>query len=69
MLVLTRKKHETIILTSPDGQTRIRIVQVDIRGDKSRIGIEALRDWLINRGEIQERIDAGLSHEHKESIA
>lgn len=31
---------------------------VEIRGDKCRIGIEAPRDYVVNRGEIQDIIDA-----------
>ncbi len=53
MLVLSRKKDEAIVI---DG--RIRIVVVEIRGDKIRLGIEAPREVSVHRAEIQERVDA-----------
>ena len=48
MLVLSRKRDESIIL----GDNQIRIVVVDIRGDKVRIGIECDREISVHREEI-----------------
>lgn len=58
MLVLSRKRHETIVITAPDG-TRIVLLVVELRGDKARIGIEAPKDYSVHRGEIQELVDHG----------
>lgn len=55
MLVLARKKNEEIVI---DGG-RIRIVVVEIRGDKVRLGIEAPEDVSVHRREVQDRIDKG----------
>jgi carbon storage regulator len=52
MLILTRKKDETILIGE-----NISIKVVEIRGKQVRLGIEAPADTLILRGEmkIQER--------------
>lgn len=51
MLVLSRKKNEAIIINND-----IRIVVVDIRGDKVRLGVEAPRDVPVHRNEVYEAI-------------
>jgi carbon storage regulator len=53
MLVLSRKRHETIVIAG--GEVVISIVE--IRGDKVRIGIEAAKDISVHRGEVQAAID------------
>ena len=52
MLVLSRKRHEVILVG-----TDIEITLVDIRGDKVRLGITAPKEVMINRKEVQEAID------------
>lgn len=52
MLVLSRKKDETIIIND-----NIQITIVDIRGDKIRVGIDAPAEVAIHRKEIAELID------------
>jgi carbon storage regulator len=47
MLVLSRKKNEEIIINN-----NIRLVIVEIRGDRARIGIAAPDDVKIFRAEI-----------------
>lgn len=51
MLVLSRKKDETVTMTVPPSETptTITVTQVDIRGDKSRIGFDAPREVEITR--------------------
>ena len=52
MLVLTRRKNESIVI---DEQIRITIVEV--RGDKVRVGIEAPREVPVHREEVQAEIN------------
>lgn len=51
MLVLSRKKSESILIGDC-----IRIVVVDVRGDKVRIAIEAPQNMRIWRGELLEKM-------------
>jgi len=51
MLVLSRKKNESIVIDD-----RIVLTVVEIRGDKVRLGIEAPRDVPIHRSEVYEAI-------------
>ena len=48
MLVLTRKRDETILIGRD-----IRVMVVDIRGDKVRLGIDAPEDTNIVRAELE----------------
>ena len=56
MLVLSRKKGETIVITLEDGR-RITLMVVEIRGDKVRLGCNADQSIVVHRGEIQRAID------------
>lgn len=56
MLVLSRKKNESIVI---DGQ--IVITVIEIRGDKVRLGIEAPREVPIHREEVYEAIKNELA--------
>lgn len=51
MLVLSRKKNESIVINND-----ITIVVVEIRGDKVRLGVEAPRDVPVHRREVYEAI-------------
>ena len=51
MLVLSRKKDESIILGD-----NIVITVVDIRGDKVRLGIQAPTEISVHRQEVYEKI-------------
>jgi carbon storage regulator len=51
MLVLSRKVGETICI----GQD-IRVVVVEIRGDKIRLGIDAPKDITVHRQEVADAI-------------
>lgn len=54
MLVLSRKCDESIIIND-----NIKIVVVEIRGDKVRLGIEAPRDVPVHRSEVHDAIHGG----------
>lgn len=47
MLVLTRKRDESIIIGD-----NIRIVVVDVRGDQVKLGIDAPRSISVHREEV-----------------
>jgi len=47
MLVLSRKKNESIVINDD-----ITIVVVEIRGDKVRLGVEAPREVPVHRREV-----------------
>jgi len=51
MLVLSRKKNESIVINND-----ITIVVVEIRGDKVRLGIEAPKEVPVHRREVYEAI-------------
>lgn len=51
MLVLSRKKNEAIVISD-----EIKIVVVDIRGDKVRLGIEAPKVIPVHRQEVYDAI-------------
>ena len=47
MLVLSRKKNESIVINDD-----ITILVVDIRGDKVRLGVEAPKEIPVHRREV-----------------
>ena len=51
MLVLSRKKNESIVINN-----NITIVVVDIRGDKVRLGVEAPKEIPVHRREVYDAI-------------
>ncbi|MCK5015802.1 MAG: carbon storage regulator CsrA [Candidatus Peribacteraceae bacterium] len=51
MLVLSRKKNESIVINDD-----ITIVVVEIRGDKVRLGVEAPKDVPVHRREVFDAI-------------
>lgn len=53
MLVLSRKKNESIVIDD-----KIVITVVEIRGDKVRLGIEAPKEVPVHRSEVYAAIHA-----------
>lgn len=51
MLVLSRKKNESIVINND-----VTITVVEIRGDKVRLGIVAPKDVTVHRQEVHEAI-------------
>ncbi|GHT17914.1 hypothetical protein FACS1894189_4760 [Planctomycetales bacterium] len=62
MLVLSRKKNESVVINDS-----ISIVVVEIRGDKVRLGIEAPKDVPVHRREVYDAIQETAHREsHRE---
>ena len=65
MLVLSRKKNDSIVIDLrdvdlsriPKDQRIIRVVTVEIRGDKVRNGVEANKDIPVHREEVFNAIE------------
>lgn len=69
MLVLSRKKNESIVINDD-----IVVTIVEIRGDKVRLGIKAPRDIPVHRREVldailreQELADVGKANDSETS--
>ncbi|MDA0659641.1 MAG: carbon storage regulator CsrA [Planctomycetota bacterium] len=61
MLVLSRKKNESIVINN-----EITIVVVEIRGDKVRLGVEAPKEVPVHRREVYDAIKRGeLEQRHE----
>lgn len=58
MLVLSRKRNESILIDD-----HIKIIVVDVRDDKVRLGIEAPMDMAVHRHEIYEAIQRSAMQE------
>ena len=54
MLVLSRKLSEEIIIGGI-----VRVMVIEIRGDKVRLGIDAPKEVTVHRKEVAEAIAAG----------
>jgi carbon storage regulator len=63
MLVLSRKKDESIIIND-----HIRVTVVEIRGDKVRLGIEAPKDISVHRREVYEAIQSQKAHDESARV-
>lgn len=61
MLVLSRKKNESIVINDD-----ITIVVVEIRGDKVRLGVEAPKEVPVHRREVFEAIRRGEANKDKD---
>lgn len=57
MLVLSRKKNESIIINND-----VIVTVVEIRGDKVRLGIVAPKDVPVHREEVYEAIHGMKPH-------
>ena len=61
MLVLSRKKNESIVINN-----EITIIVVEIRGDKVRLGVEAPREVPVHRREVFDAIQRNLESQASE---
>jgi carbon storage regulator len=62
MLVLSRKKNESIVINND-----ITIVVVEIRGDKVRLGVEAPKEVPVHRREVYDAIKRSEALEKQEA--
>ena len=53
MLVLSRKKDEVIVIGD-----NIKVMVIEVRGDKVRLGVDAPRDVSVHRQEVYDAIQA-----------
>lgn len=60
MLVLSRKKNESIVIDD-----KIVITVVEIRGDKVRLGIQAPKEVPVHRSEVHAAIHSEQAPEEK----
>lgn len=60
MLVLSRKKNESIIIND-----NVVVTVVDVRGDKIRLGIQAPPHIPIHRSEVQQAIEEKRNAQEK----
>jgi len=56
MLVLTRRKSESLIIG--EGVNKVTVTVLEICGNQVRIGIDAPKKVRVDREEIRERIEA-----------
>ena len=64
MLILSRKKNESIVINND-----ITVMVVEIRGDKVRLGIDAPREIPVHRREIYEAIQRNEQSPKDEAAA
>jgi carbon storage regulator len=62
MLVLSRKKNESIVINND-----ITIVVVEIRGDKVRLGVEAPKEVPVHRREVYDAIKRNEASQPEDS--
>lgn len=55
-LVLTRREDESVVITAGDDQVTVRVAS--IRGNRTRLKIDAPRHVTIHRLEVQQAIEA-----------
>ena len=63
MLVLSRKKNESIVINDD-----ISIVVVEIRGDKVRLGVEAPKEIPVHRREVYDAIKKSVDQANSQTF-
>src|SRR5690348_5215460 len=63
MLVLSRKKQESVVVASADGHScLVKVTVVEIRAQHVRIGFEAKLDVPVHRWEVWQQMAEERSH-------
>ncbi len=63
MLVLSRKKNESIVIDD-----KIIVTVVEIRGDKVRLGIQAPKEVPVHRSEVHAAIHSEQSRQEPPAV-
>ncbi len=64
MLVLSRKKNESIVIDD-----NIVVTVVEIRGDKVRLGIQAPKEVPVHRSEVHAAIHAEKAEQEPPAVS
>ncbi len=64
MLILSRKKNESIVINND-----ITIIVVEVRDSKVRLGVEAPKEVPVHRKEVYDAILAGDTKENRKELA
>ncbi len=64
MLVLSRKKNESIVIDD-----NIVVTVVEIRGDKVRLGIQAPKEVPVHRSEVHAAIHAEKAQQEPPAVS
>ena len=64
MLVLTRKKNESVVIGE-----NIVVMVIEVRGDKVRLGIDAPKEVSVHRHEVYEAIKRGEAPKEKNATS
>ena len=56
MLILTRRPNDSVVITDSAGE-RMEVMVLEVSGNQVRMGFCAPDDVIINRREIQDKID------------
>jgi carbon storage regulator len=64
MLVLSRKKNESIVIDD-----NIVVTVVEIRGDKVRLGIQAPKEVPVHRSEVHAAIHAEQTQQEPPAVS
>jgi carbon storage regulator CsrA len=60
MLILSRKRRESVVVGGADGFHRLlRVIVLEIKGAHVKLGFEVDSDVPVHRAEVWERINAG----------
>jgi carbon storage regulator len=72
MLVLSRKRQESVVVGSPDGgRILLRIMVIEIRGSRVKLGFEAAEEIPVHRSELWEQRRSGdrSNRPHSDDVA
>lgn len=73
MLVLSRKRQESVVVGNPDGsECLLTITVIEIRGNRVKLGFEANNGVPVHRSELWEQRHAGdppPNHAHSRGAA